>query len=224
MEYPSYLNKFFNQVKLVIAHYGIVHDDDVTYFSRDRYIWTFFITSSFGRIYINVDTQMMYGTIQFDKIFRSVDNFIEPEFFLLKNPSFKKQFECFSKDKEIFNAVITDDFVDEYNRITYGYLLDRLDVSLVLKLSADDKYIDVGSFIIRYNKPMMWTKTRMLDKSEYIPFEKNYDFHYLDGNIVFDGDYKRLHQSIMDAYDLNELDFKSTSFKSLAQLTLMKVY
>jgi hypothetical protein len=224
MGYPSYLNKFFNQVKLVIAHYGISHNNDITYLHSDGYMLTYFITSSFGDIFIHLDSQMMYGTIQFDKFFRSVDDFIEPEDFLLKFPSFKTQFECFSKDKEIFNAVVTDDFVDDYNRRTYGYLLDNLDVSLVLEVSADDKDIDVGNFIIRYNKPMMWTKTRMLDKSESIPFEKTYDFHYLDGSLVFDGDYKRLHQSIMSAYDLNESDLKSICFKDLAQLTLMKIY
>lgn len=93
-----------------------------------------------------------------------------------------------------------------------------------MQVSADDKEIDVGSFIIRYNKPMMWTKIRMLDKSESIPFEKNYDFHYLDGNLIYDGDYKQLHQFIIEAYNINESDLKSTRFKDLAQLTLMKVY
>jgi hypothetical protein len=224
MGYPSYLNKFFNQVKLVLAHYGIVHDDDVTYFDRERYMVTYFITASFGKIYIEVDTQMMNGTIQFDKIFNLVDNFIEYKDFSLKIPSLKKHFEAFLKDKEIFNAVVTDKFAGNSNRRTYGFLLDILDVSLIFKVSADDKDIDVGSFTIRYNKPMMWTQTRMLDKSETIPFEKNYDFNYLDGLIVYDGDYKLLHQSIMDAYDLNEADSKSICFKDLAQLTLMKIY
>ena len=224
MGYPSYLNNFFNRVNLVIAHYGIAHNNDVTYLSRERYMWTFFITSSFGRIYINVDTQMMNGNIQFDKLFSFVNDFIEYEEFSLKIPALKKHFEAFSIDKEIFNAVVTDDFVDGSNRRTYGHLLDILDVSLVLQVSADDKEIDVGSFIIRYNKPMMWTKIRMLDKSESIPFEKNYDFHYLDGNLVYDGDYKQLHQFIIEAYNINESDLKSTRFKDLAQLTLMKVY
>lgn len=224
MGYPSYLNKFFNQVKLVLAHYGIVHEDDFTYYCSERFMATYFITASFGRIYIEVDTQMMYGTIQFDKLFSFVDNFIEYEDFSLKMPLLKKQFEAFLKDKEIFNAVVTYVFVGNSNRRTYGCLLDILDVSLVLKVSAEDTYIDVGSFTIRYNKPMMWTQTRMLDKSETIPFEKNYDFNYLDGLIVYDGDYKQLHQSIMTAYDLNETDLKSICFKDLAQLTLMKIY
>lgn len=224
MGYPSYLNNFFNRVNLVIAHYGIAHNNDVTYLSRERYMWTFFITSSFGRIYINVDTQMMNGTIQFDKLFSFVHNVIEYEEFSLKIPSLKKQFEAFSRDKEIFNAVVTDDFVDGSNRRTYGHLLDILDVSLVLKVSADDKEIDGGIFIIRYNKPMMWTKIRMLDTSEAIPFEKTYDFNYFDGQLVYDGDYKQLHQTILEAYHLNDLDLGFTGFKDLAQLTLMKIY
>lgn len=224
MGYPSYLNNFFNRVKLVIAHYGIAHNNDVTYLSRERYMWTFFITSSFGRIYIKVDTQMMNGTIQFDKLFNFVDDFIEHEKFPLKIPSLKKQFEAFSIDKEIFNAVVTDDFVDDSNRRTYGHLLDILDVSLVFKVSADDTVIDVGSFIIRYTKPMMWTKIRMLDTSEVIPFEKTYDFNYFDGQLVYDGDYKQLHQTILEAYHLNDLDLVFTGFKNLSQLTLMKIY
>lgn len=224
MGYPSYLNNFFNRVKLVIAHYGIPHNNDITYLTRERHVWTYSITSNFGIIYVQVDTQMMTGTIQFDKVFSFVDNFIEYEEFSLKIPFFKNQFEAFSRDKEIFNAVVTDDFVDGSSRRTYGYLLDILEVSLVLQVSADDKEIDVGSFIIRYNKPMMWTKIRMLDKSESIPFEKNYDFHYLDGNLIYDGDYKQLHQFIIEAYNINESDLKSTRFKDLAQLTLMKVY
>lgn len=220
MGYPRYLENFFNRVKLVISHYGISHNNDITYLDSDRYI----LTSSFGDIFIYLDPQMMYGNIQFDKLFRSVDNLIEPKDFLLNFPSLKKQFECFSKDKEIFNAVVTDDFIDSYDRRIYGYLLDMLDVSLVLEVSADDKDIDVGSFIIRYNKPMMWTKIRMLDKTDTMPFEKIYDFYYIDGSLVLDGDYKRLYQSIMSAYDLNELDAKSICFKDLAQLTLMNVY
>lgn len=224
MGYPSYLNNFFNRVKLVIAHYGIAHNNDVTYLSRERQMWTYYITSNFGIIYVKVDTQMMYGSIQFEKIFKSVGHCMAYEDFILKYPLLKKQFEAFSRDKEIFNAVVTDDFVDGSNRRTYGHLLDILDVSLVLQVSADDKEIDVGSFIIRYNKPMMWTKIRMLDKSESIPFEKIYDFHYLNGNLVYDGDYKQLHQFIIEAYNINESDLKSTRFKDLAQLTLMKVY
>jgi hypothetical protein len=171
-----------------------------------------------------VDTQMMYGTIQFDKIFKSVGHCMEYDYFILEYPLLKKQFEFFSKDKEIFNAIVTDLFVDADNRRTYGYLLDMLDVSLVVKVSENDETMDDDNFIIRYNKSMMWTKIRMLDSYDSITFEKTYDFNYFDGKLVYDGDYKQLHQTILEGYDLNKLDSTFTDFKDLAQLTLMKIY
>jgi hypothetical protein len=224
MGYPSYLNKFFNQVKLVIAHYGIVHNNDITYFSREGYMWTYYITASFGRIYIHVDTQMMNGTIEFDRLFKSVEHCIEYEYFVINHPPFKKQFEAFLKDKEIFNAMVTDHFVDDPLIRTYGSLLEMLDVSLVLTVSADNEVVDEDSFIIRYNKSMSWTKIRIFDRTYHIVFEKTYDFNYENSNLVYDGDYKELHQAITEAYHLNELDFPFTGFKDLAQLTLMKIY
>lgn len=224
MGYPSYLNKFFNRVKLVIEHYGIDHNDDITYLTSERQMWTYSITAKFGTIYVQVDTQMMYGTIHFDKIFKSVDHCMAYDDFILKYPLLKKQFESFFKDKDIFTAAVVELSVDSYNRKTYGYLLDMLDASLIVKVSEDDDFIDDDSFVIRYNKSMMWTKIRMLDKADCIVFEKTYNFNYLDGRIVYDGDYKQFHQSIIKAYHLNDLDLAFTEFKDLAQLTLMKIY
>lgn len=223
MGYPSYLNKFFNQVKLVIAHYGIIHNDDITFLSRNRYLWTYYISASFGKIYIHVDTQMMNGTIEFDKLFKSVEHSIEYEYFAINHTSFKKQFEAFFKDKEIFNAMVTDHFVDDPLIRNYGSLLEMLDVSLVLKVSADNDVID-DSFIIRYNKPMSWSKIRIFDRTYHVVFEKTYDFNYVDGKIVYDGDYKELHQAITEAYNLNDPYLTFTEFKDLAQLTIMKIY
>lgn len=130
----------------------------------------------------------------------------------------------FNRDKEIFNAFVTQHDDDYTMKKTYGCLLDLLDVSLVLKVSIDDKDIDENSFVIRYHTLQSCSKMLMLDSVYYLQFENSYDFEYVDGKIIYGGDYEDICTTVSEAYHLNDPYCSGTNFKDLAQLTLMKIY
>lgn len=222
----SQLQKFFDKVKAVISHYGITYKDGIGQFGIrnkcDKSVY--YMQSSMGLIFITVDLTTFQGEIQFNTLFQSSNPKLTDGAFSIAHPALIKYQQAFNKDKEIFNAFVTQHDDDYTMKKTYGYLLDLLDVSLVLKVSIDDNEVDENSFIIRYHTLQSCSKMLMLDTVYYLQFENTYDFEYADGQIIYGGDYEDICTTVSDAYHLDDIYCKGTNFKDLAQLTLMKIY
>jgi hypothetical protein len=220
----SQLDNFLNRVKLILSHYGITYNDEIGKFRNKGDNATYYIQTSTGIIFVTVDLTTFQGQIEFNTLFQSSKLSINVDEFNMKFPMLQQYHQAFETDKEIFNAFVTQHDNDYTMKKTYGYLLDLLDVSLVFNVSIDDVDINENNFIIRYNTLQSCSKMLMLDEVYYLQFENTYDFNYVDGNLVYDGDYKQLHQEVSAAYNLNDPELKFKNFKDLAQLTLMKVY
>jgi hypothetical protein len=220
----SRLDDLLNRVRLVMDHYSIAYTNDIKKFVKRKEIETYYLHASFGVVFIEVNLNTFEGTIQFNKMFQSIRPKSEVFDFTTGSPLLNKYQEAFLTDKEIFNAFVTQHDDDYTFKRTYGYLLDLLDVSLVFKVTADDTEINENDFIIRYNTLQSCSKMLMMDKVSYLQFENNYDFNYKDGKLIYDGDYKQIHQEVSNAYNLNDPELTFKDFKDLAQLTLMKIY
>lgn len=220
----SSLQAFLDQVKKVITHYGITYTNDMAKFGQKEDIATYYLNTSSGIIFITVDLITFRGEIQINTLFQSVNPNLSGISFAIVHPTLKKYQQEFNKDKEIFNAFVTQHDDDYTMKKTYGYLLDLLDVSLVLKVSIDDNEVDENSFIIRYHTLQSCSKMLMLDSVYYLQFENTYDFEYADGKIIYGGDYEDSCTTVSDAYHLDDIYCTGTNFKDLAQLTLMKIY
>lgn len=220
----SELNTFFDQVKKVIAHYGITYTNEIAKFGQKDSIATYYLQTSSGIIFIHVDMILFTGEIQFNTLFQSSNPKLTDSPFSIDHPLLMKYHQAFSIDKEIFNAFVTQHDNDYTMKKSYGSLLDLMDVSLVLNISIYDKEIDDNSFVIRYHTLQSCSKMLMLDSVYYLKFENTYDFEYSDGKIVYDGDYRDICQTVSDAYNLDDIYCTNTNFKDLAQLTLMKIY
>lgn len=220
----SRLNDFLNRVKLLVSHYGFTYEDDIRKFVRNKDIETYYLHASCGIIFIEVNLNTFEGTLQFNKMFQSIRPKSEVFDFEKGSPILHKYQEAFLKDKEIFNAFVTQHDNDYTFKRTYGFLLDLLDVSLVFKVTAENTMINENDFIIRYHTLQSCSKMLMLEQVSYLQFENNYDFYYKDCKLVYDGDYKQIHQEVSNAYNLNDTELTFKNFKDLAQLTLMKIY
>jgi hypothetical protein len=220
----SRLDDFLNQVKLIVSHYGITYEGNITRFVKKKDVDTYYMNSSMGIIFIEVNLNSFEGTIQFNKMFQSIRPKSEVFNFETGSPLLQKYQKAFLMDKEIFNAFVTQHDDDYTFKRTYGYLLDLLDVSLVFNVSADDTAINEYDFIIRYHTLQSCSKMLMMDEISYLKYETTYDFYYKDGQLVYDGDYKRIHQEVTKAYNFNDTELMFKDFKDLAQLTLMKIY
>lgn len=220
----SSLQAFLNQVKKVITHYGITYDNEIAKFGQKENIVTYYFQTSSGMIFITVDLTTFKGEIQFNTLFQSSNPKLTDGAFSITHPALIKYQQEFNRDKEIFNAFVTQHDDDYTMKKTYGCLLDLLDVSLVLKVSIDDKEIDENSFVIRYHTLQSCSKMLMLDSVYYLQFENSYDFEYVDGKIIYGGDYEDICTTVSEAYHLNDPYCSGTNFKDLAQLTLMKIY
>lgn len=220
----SQLDNFLNRVKFNLSHYGITYKDEIGKFLNKRNKSTYYIQTSTGIVFVSVDLNTFQGEIEFNTLFQSSKHSINVDEFNLKFPILQQYYRAFETDKEIFNSFVTQHDNDYTMKRTYGYLLDLLDVSLVFNVSIDDVDINENNFIIRYNTLQSCSKMLMLDEVYYLQFENTYDFNYVDGKLVYNGDYKQLHQEVIAAYNLNDSEFKFKNFKDLAQLTLMKIY
>ena len=218
------LDKFLNKVKLILFNYGITYNDGVGKFLNKGVNSTYYIKASTGIVFITVDLTTFQGQIEFHTLFQSSNISVNIDEFNLKYPMLQQYYQAFKTDKEIFNAFVTQHDNDYTMKRTYGYLLNLLNVSLVLNVSIENFDINENNFIIRYNTLQSCSKMLMLDEVYYLQFENTYDFNYVDGKLVYNGDYKQLHQEVIAAYNLNDSELKSICFKDLAQLTLMKIY
>lgn len=220
----SRLDDFLNQVKLIVSHYGITYEGNITRFVKKKDVDTYYMNSSMGIIFIEVNLNSFKGIIQFNKMFQSIRPNSEVFNFKTGSPLLHKYQKAFLMDKEIFNAFVTQHDDDYTFKRTYGYLLDLLDVSLVFNVSADDTAINEHDFFIRYHTLQSCSKMLMMDEISYLKYETTYDFYYKDGQLVYDGDYKRIHEEVTKAYNFNDSELMFKDFKDLAQLTLMKIY
>jgi len=220
----SQLDNFLNRVKLILSHYGITYNDEIGKFRNKGDNATYYIQTSTGIVFVSVDLNTFQGQIEFNTLFQSSKHSINVDEFNLKFPMSQQYYQAFETDKDIFNAFVTQHDNDYTMKRTYGHLLDLLDVSLVFNVSIDDVDINENNFIIRYNTLQSCSKMLMLDEVYYLQFENTYDFNYVNGKLVYDGDYKQIHQEVSAAYNLNDSELKFKNFKDLAQLTLMKIY
>lgn len=222
----SQLTNAFDKVREIILHYGMTIETDIARFRRHKDIDTYYMSCSSGMIFFTVDLNTFDLDIQFNGLFQSVKP-NESKFDENKNsPLLIKHYEAFLKDKEIFNAFVTQHDDDYTFKRNYGYLLDLLDVSLVFKINGNDTHFNENDFVIRYHTLQSCSKMLMLEQVSYLQYENTYDFYYKDCNLVYDGDYKQLHNTIIEAYHLDDSKNSKTftNFKDLAQLTLMKIY
>lgn len=218
------LDNFLNRVKFILSHYGITYNDEIGKFRNKGDNATYYLQTSTGIIFVTVDLTTFQGQIEFNTLFKSSKISINVDEFNLNFPMLQQYYQAFETDKDIFNAFVTQHDNDYTMKRTYGYLLDLLDVSLVFNVSIDDVDINENNFIIRYNTLQSCSKMLMLDEVYYLKFENTYDFNYVNGKLVYDGDYKELHQEVSAAYNLHDSELKFKNFKDLAQLTLMKIY
>lgn len=221
----SKLEDFFDKVKSIITHYGITFEDTITKFSRVKDIDTYYLDASSGIVFIEVNIKTFEGKIQFNKMFQCIKTKSAPVQFEENNLLLHTFRECYLKDKEIFNAYVTQHDNDWTFERTYGSLLDLMDISLVFNISENTTASSTEqNFVIRYHTNQSCSKLLMLDTVSYLSFENKYDFYYEHGKLVYGGDYQELCLTVNDAYHLNDIYCSGANFKDLAQLTLMKIY